>query len=109
MACRYFHVVSNVTVNAGTSVVLDFSIPATTTDKDRFCFKLVTPIPAEGATLPVLLTINGVATNALWNKYGNPVVGADLRTNRVYHGYYGATVPHVITRDLPMAYNCNCR
>lgn len=108
MACKYFHAANTVTVNAGISVVLDFSIPATAVDKDRFCFKIVTDIPATAAALPVLLTINGVATNALWNKYGNPVLGADLSKCKLYHGYYGATTPHVITRDLPSPTRCNC-
>lgn len=108
MACKYFHAVSTVTVNDGVSVVLDFSIPAVAVNENKFCFKIVTDIPATAANLPVLLTINGVATNALWNKYGNPAIGADLTRGKLYHGYYGSTVPHVITKDIPSPICCNC-
>lgn len=108
MACRFFHVANSVTVNEGVSVVLDFSTPALTSDKDRFCFKLTTPIPTDAAALRVLLTVNGVSTVALWNKYGNPVTANELKQNQCYHGYYGATTPHVIVRSIPTQSRCNC-
>lgn len=104
MACKYLHCANTVTVNADTSVVLNFSVPANAEDKDRFCIKIVTDIPSS--SLPVLLTINGVSTNTFLNKYGNPVIASDLKKGKCYHGYYGSSTPHVITTDIPL--KCGC-
>ena len=103
MVCEFFHCANSVTVGAD-AVVIAFSQPVTATDKDRFCFKLCQSIPAAGSTLPVQVTVNG--TNIpLWNKYGNPILGSQLRT-RKYCGYYGATTPHVILTNTPLTCGC---
>lgn len=105
MNCVYFHCANSITVTE-TAVVLDFNSVATTVDKDRFCFKLADKIPAEGANLPVQVTVNG-STIPLWNKYGNPILGSQLTTGRKYNGYYGATTPHIIVYNTPLV--CNCK
>lgn len=89
------------------SVNLTFDTTVTASDKNRFCIKVFTDIPAAGLTLPVNVTVNG-ALIPLLNKYGNPVLGADLSRCRVYKGYYGATTPHVILQNNPAHYYCNC-
>lgn len=94
MACKCFHKITKVTVNT-TNVIFDFDTPVTVTDKERFCFKLVTDIPTTGATLPVLVTVNGT-TIPLVNKYGDSSVGSEVPKNRCVCGYYGSTVPHII-------------
>lgn len=99
MNCDYFHCATGVTVGAD-AVVLTFSSPVSVTDKDRFCFKLCQAIPEAGSNLPVQVTVNG-APVPLWNKYGNPILGSQLR-NRKYIGYYGATTPHVILTNTPL-------
>lgn len=100
--CDFFHCATGVTVGTD-AVVLTFSSPAIVADKDRFCFKLCQSIPETGANLPVQITVNGTTLVPLWNKYGNPILGGQLR-NRKYVGYYGATVPHVILTNTPITY-----
>jgi hypothetical protein len=107
MGCNCFNVANGVTVS-DTNVTLTFISPVVLTDERPFCFRLATMIPEAGATLPVLVTVNGTAIPLL-NKYGNPVVGADLRVRRLYKGYYGATTPHVIIHNLPLYLGCGCQ
>lgn len=104
MSCKYYHNATSAT--AGTNVVtLDFAEPATVTDKQRFCFRLLTAIPTAALTYPVQLTVNGT-TVPLWNKYGNPVIGGDLTQGKLVTGFYGATNPHVIGTNIPC--KCGC-
>lgn len=116
--CQFLHKSSSITITGG-NLVIDFADnPTGIIDKQRFCFRLLQPIPSGGETLPVQVTVNGVAV-PLWNKFGDLVYGADLitctecsgtlATNRryVYKGYYGtATANHVILNTFP---NSNCR
>lgn len=98
--CKYLHCGNSITVGT-TEVTIAFAdTPVNIADKTPFCFRICTAIPSSAASLPVVLTVNGVAT-ALWDKYGNPVIGAQLRTKRLYKGYYGATTPHVIAYNFP--------
>lgn len=101
--CEYFHCATTVVVTAD-AVQISFAQPITATDKDRFCFKLCQSIPTAGAALPVQVEIAGIFV-PLWNKYGNPILGSQLR-RRKYCGYYGATTPHVILTNTPMVCGC---
>lgn len=102
--CKYFHLVT-ATVTA-TEITLVPTNPVTIADRTRFCFKVVSDIPATADALPVLITLNGVATNVVWNKYGNPATGAEVREGRLYKAWYGATVPHVIVDRMPVSKEC---
>lgn len=105
MNCMFFHCANNVTVSE-TNVVISFSEAVTASDKDNFCFRLCSNFTG-GATLPVQVLVNGTAIPLL-NKYGNPVLGADLKQRVVYRGFYGASTPHVIINNLPMNVKCSC-
>lgn len=103
--CNNILCANSVSVTA-TNVVLDFTSAVTLTDEDRFNFRLCQNIPSTGATLPVLVTVNG-STIPLLNKYGNPIIGSELKTRRIYRGYYGANTPHVLIYNTPINC-CNC-
>ena len=103
--CKCFHCANVVTVNA-TNVVLDFSRPVTISDKERFCFRLCNYQDIT-SSLPVVVTVNGT-TVPLLNKFGNPVLGTDLKTRVIYRGYYGATTPHIIASNFPYTPACSC-
>lgn len=110
MSCKYLHVVNSVdTTTAANTVILGFSAPATATDKDKFCIKIPCgiDIPASANAYVVRVSVNG-GTEPVWNKYGNPLVASDLKKNCVLKGYFGATSPHVILKELPRTYNCGC-
>lgn len=103
MSCKYYHLVSSITVNES-FVILNFNNAVTLSDENRICFKFTENIPATGDNLPVYVVAN--ASNVpLLNKYGNPVIGSDLKKNRVYGGWYGATTPHVILPKIPLTCN----
>ena len=108
MKCTCFHLGSTVTVSA-TAVTIAFQDGATgIADTQRFCFRLCQSIPATASDLPVQLTVNGVAV-PLWNRFGNPVLGSDLKTRVNYKGFYGASTPHVISYTLPLTREgCSC-
>lgn len=108
MCCNKVRIANGVTVS-DTAVVLTFADGATgVADTQAFTFRLCQGIPAAGAELPVQVTVNGTAV-PLWNRYGNPVLGKDLRTRVNYCGFYGATTPHVISWTLPLPQKiCQC-
>jgi hypothetical protein len=101
MNCNEIICANSVTVNA-TNVVIDFSETVTLNDRERFNFRLCQSIPTAGASLPVVVTVNG-ETIPLWNKYGNPILSSELRCKRIYRSYYGATTPHVIVYNTPLS------
>lgn len=103
--CRHFHCGNSITVGAADVTISFVDAPAGITDKELFCFRICTNIPDAAAGLPVLLSINGT-TVPLWNKYGNPMIGANLRRNKLYKAYYGATTPHVIAFNTPVVCGC---
>lgn len=112
MACKHMHVVNNVIVNTGSStVVLNFTVPATAENKDTFCFKIPCQyaIPSSAAAYTVYATING-ATVPVWDKYGNPATGNLFRTCKGYKGYFGGTTaaPHLIVPGIPFTCNTAC-
>lgn len=103
MSCRYFHCVTTVTV--ATNLELSFTNSPVVTDRERFCFRLRDDIPVTGNALPVTISVNGVQV-PVWNKYGNPMLGAELKRCKVFKGWYGATVPHVIVENDPVNGGC---
>lgn len=108
MACKYFHTINTLTANSTASTLTAaFTTAVTAADKDHFCFKVAAAVPTGSEAYSVLLTINGVATNTLVDKYGNTMTGADLKPCKVYKGYYGATSPHVIVTNYPSK-QCGC-
>lgn len=60
-----------------------------------------------GELLPVQLTVNGTAI-PLWDRYGNPVLGNQIKTRCVYRGFYGDSSPHIIVYNLPYKEKCKC-
>ena len=104
MSCKNFYRVTSVAVGT-TAVTIGFNSTVTLENTQRFCFKVCTKIPAGGENLPVVMTANG-QTVALWNKYGNPMIGAELRNCKCYCGYYGSTTPHVIATNEPRCIGC---
>lgn len=106
--CKSIRIANSVTVS-DTAVVLDFASGNTgIADTQPFNFRLCQSIPSTGDELPVQVTVNGTAV-PLWNKYGNPVLGADLKTRVNYCAFYGATTPHVISWTLPLPVRvCQC-
>lgn len=105
MSCKYFHCTGNITVST-TNVVIDFPSPVTANNEDRFCFRLCSGF-SGGETLPVQVTVNGTAIPLL-DRYGNPVLGAELKTRVNYRGFYGSSTPHVIIHNLPHIERCTC-
>lgn len=116
--CNFLHRSSSIEISGGDLVINFSDNPNGVIDKQRFCFRLLQPIPSGSEALPVQVVVNGVAV-PLWNKYGDLVYGADLLacrdcsgalvTNKkyVYRGYYGtATANHVILNEFP---NESCR
>mgnify|MGYP003294393702 CR=1 FL=1 len=106
--CSCFHLGTTVTVSE-TAVVITFADnPTGIADTQHFCFRLCQSIPATGQDLPVQVTVNGVAV-PLWNRFGNPVIGSDLKTRVNYKGFYGVSTPHVISSSLPLPIQrCSC-
>jgi hypothetical protein len=99
--CKAIHCGNTVTVT-DTAVEISFADGATgVADTQPFNFRLCQSIPADGAALPVTLNVNG-ASVPLWNRYGNPVIGSQLKSRVNYCGFYGATTPHVISWTLPL-------
>ena len=109
MACKCIHVANNYVVNdSSTNVVLQFSTAATASYKDRFCFKVVTALPAASATYLLYATVNGNSVPVL-NKYGNPMLVSDVKINRMYKGWYGTdSTAHIIASNTPVTYNAGC-
>lgn len=100
MSCKYFHPVNTITV--ATNLELSFTTSPTVRNETRFCFKIFDDVPATGSALPVTISVNGVQV-PVWNKYGNPMLGADLNKCKVYKGWYTSTAPaHVIVSNEPM-------
>lgn len=102
--CQNFYCANSVTVGT-TEVTIAFSKAVTLANQDKVCFRLCQSIPDTAAGLPVVLSINGT-TVPLWNKYGNPIIGANLKTRFLYKGFYGDSTPHVILINTP--YSCGC-
>ena len=108
MACKCIHIANTYVVNdSTTNVVLQFSNTATASDKDRFCFKVVTPLPSANAAYKLYATVNGGSVPVL-DKYGNPMLVGDIRRNRFYKGWFGAAEPHIIASNSPVTYNSGC-
>ena len=103
--CNNISCANSITVTA-TNVVLDFASVVTLTDEERFDFRICQNVPSTGLALPVLVTVNG-STIPLLNKYGNPITGVNLRTRKIYRGYYGASTPHVLVYNTPITC-CDC-
>lgn len=108
MCCKRIRFVNGVTVT-DTNVVLTFEAEATgIADTQPLNFRLCQSVPADGAELPVQVTVNGTAV-PLWNRYGNPVLGKELAARVNYLGAYGASTPHVISWTLPLPQRgCQC-
>lgn len=104
--CKCIKVTPSVT---STQVILTPANPITRSNKESFCFRLASPIPAAGAALPVVFTINGATVDML-NKYGNTPVGADFPTCscRCIFAYYGVNggIGHVSLPKFPVTFSC---
>jgi len=103
MSCKYFHPVNTITVD--TNVELGFNTSPTVKDETRFCFRIFDSVPTTGDALAVVISVNG-SNVPVWNKYGNPMLGADLRKCKVYKGWYTSQgTAHVIIENEPQG-NC---
>lgn len=103
--CKYYHKISTATVSA-TNILLVPDTPVTISDKTRFCFRVCADIPSSADALPVVITLNGVDTNAVWDKYGDPATGAEIKEKRCYRAWYGSTTPHIIVEKMPISKEC---
>lgn len=102
--CETINRVSSITAST-TELVLNFNPALGAVNEQKFTFVVCTAIPATTTPVPVQLTLNGNPV-PLWNRYGNPIYSNELRTRKVYRGYYGGEgTPHVIAANVP---NCCC-
>lgn len=101
--CENINRVSTITTST-TEMVLGFTPALGAVNEQRFSFVICTAIPGTAAPVPVQLTLNGVAV-PLWNRFGNPVYSNELKTRKVYRGYFGSEgTAHVIAINTP----CEC-
>lgn len=71
-----------------TNLVITPSTAVTPDNEDRLCIVVTNSVTAAGMTLPVLITLGG-AQVPVYDKFGNIVYGASLRSNTVIKAYYG--------------------
>lgn len=108
--CNDFHISDAVILNKDCLGITFKDCAVDILNNQRFCFRVCQPIPLGGAALPVMLLVNGTPVCML-NKYGTPVIGANLKTRCVYRGYYVSDCSaHVIVYNTPLDENCrnNC-
>lgn len=103
--CEIINKVTTITAST-TELVLGFTPDLGAVNEQKFNFVVCTAIPSTPTPVPVQLTLNGNPV-PLWNKYGNPVYSNELRTRKVYRGYYGSEgTAHVIAHNTPC--HCGC-
>lgn len=111
MACTKLHIVNSIdTTTTASTVIIDFSTPATGVNKDRFCIKFpcCLSIPSTADTYAVQVMVNGTAVPVM-DRYGNPAVASDFKKKRIYKGYFGnTTAAHVIFENVPFVCNPYC-
>lgn len=103
---------SNATVAVSSTNLL-----ATPTDtlsplnEGKVAIRITNSVPANGASLPVTITLNGSAV-PVYDKYGNILYGYGIRPYAVMRGYYGnngaSSSAHLQLINYPF-YRCNAR
>jgi hypothetical protein len=93
----------------GTNLVITPTVSQSTLEnEDKVCLVITNRVPAAGMTLPVVLLV-GTANVPVYDKFGNIVYGASLRTNSLIRGYYGVNgsggTAHIQVVNQP--FTCN--
>lgn len=103
--------VSTVAVNSGTTaVVLTPDNALAPNNENRIELVVTTSVPAVGMALPAQVTLNGT-TVPLFDKFGNIMYGANIRTRYVMRIYYGTNgtggTAHAIVINQPVGRVCS--
>jgi hypothetical protein len=101
-------ITGTVAVDGANLVITPVATQITPENEDRVCLVVTNRVPAAGMTLPVVITIGG-ANIPVYDKFGNIVYGASLRTNTLIKGYYGVNgsggTAHIQVVNQP--FTCN--
>ena len=106
--CKNFHLSTNLTYVAGTSLTVATTNSTNITTKQPFCFVIRQKVSdtVTGTPVPVIMTVNGTAAN-LYNKYHLPMMSDKLHCRTLYKGWYvnNGTDAWVELKDIP---KCEC-
>lgn len=95
---------------SGTNLLLTPGSALSVENEGRVCFVLTGSVPSAGATLPVVMLVNGVQV-PVYDKYGNILYGANLRSRAVIKAYYGTNgsggTAHLQLVNFPY-FRCGC-
>lgn len=80
-------------------------------NESKVSFVIATTVPVAGMSLPANITLNGVDV-PIYDRFGNIIYGANLRTRFEYKGYYGTNgaggTAHIQVVNYPIGRQCNC-
>lgn len=118
MACNcnnsnvFRSLVGNIANNtAGTAVVLTPDNTLSPVNESKVSFIPTVAVPVAGMSLPAYIQLNG-ATVPIYDRFGNIVYGANIRTRYAYRGYYGTNgvggTAHLQLTNYPIGRQCNC-
>lgn len=104
------NIITGTAAVSGTDLVITPTTAISPDNEDKLSIVVTNSITAAGMTLPVLITLGG-AQVPVYDKYGNIVYGASLRTNTIIKGYYGVNgsggTAHVQVVNQPFTV-CGC-
>lgn len=97
--CPCYHVVSDI---SETLVITLRNEPTNLNNEDKICFLIPKWLDIPDApTTAVTININGIGVE-IRDRFGNPMVGNDLRNCLLYCGYYGSEgIAHVQIVNVP--------
>lgn len=109
MCCNYKRViVGKIEIGTGNAFILGTpNQTVTASDKDRIGLVFTTGVPSGGEGLPLFVTVNG-ASVPVYDKYGNKIFGACIKTRKLLHAYFGtngAAGEHIQLTQFPY---CEC-
>ena len=114
MACNCVQrsIIRDIAVNtAGTAVILTPENGVNLENEERFSFIVAASVPVAGMSLPAYLVIGG-ANVPVYDRYGNIIYGANIRTRFGYKTYFGTNgtggTSHIQVVNYPIGRQCNC-
>lgn len=116
MACNCNNVqrslIRSIAVNsASTAVILTPDDSVTLENEGKFSFVVAASVPVAGMSLPAYMVVGG-ANVPIYDRFGNIIYGANLRTRFEYKTYYGTNgaggTAHIQVVNYPIGRQCNC-
>lgn len=111
ICCRnqYISIIGNVSVDATNLVITPTTPIASLQNEDKLTIVVTNGVTSAGMTLPVLIQI-GDSQIPIYDRFGNIVYGASLRTDTVIQGYYGVNgsggTEHIQVVNQPFLQRC---